>query len=563
LVMPMNFSEFFKKALPAVTTFLIVILFTFSTADWPTLYRFAAGQNPPGHWAALHAPLRLDDDVMISLRAGYMIEETGKPSFNRTDAAQPSTSYAAPYLFSWLLHCVDKESAIYLYALLGLACVALTMSCLVQYSLSRVRGIILVAALCLTTTHLLYSLEGWDHLFQGLFLTAATCLSLTNHVRPKRALLIALFLAIGTLFRPDGVLLALGILASLWFSTHRWRVFLSALIPYLVIMGVALAINHHQFGHLTPTPARLKIGGAPSLGYILHYTLANGILSYTALTLFVGLLILSFGSRLMPSHRQAIPIVFACILTVGFALYNSDYFAGARMVWSPTCVLTATFACLKSPLSSPKLEVSQVRNAASYWRTLPAMRWILVLYIVVVASGVMITAIRQKIHKATISAPQLETSAVAQQYVIAHWINTNLHPKDGPLGFFYLGVSYDLPSFEIADFFGKADEAIATLKAKQGPPGHNKWDLDRTLTKWKPQAIVPPGPIDPNLPDTRENAYRHEPNLLLNSTIVNGFQYCYAPAHEFGVVDKWGFFLRNDIAAQHTNQLRCSHADTH
>src|ERR1700693_3238315 len=99
--MPRDFSNFFNKALCAASTFLIVILFTFSTADWPTLYRFALGQNPPGHWAALHVPLRLDDDVMISLRAGYMLAETGKPSFNRSDVAQPSTSYATPYLFSW------------------------------------------------------------------------------------------------------------------------------------------------------------------------------------------------------------------------------------------------------------------------------------------------------------------------------------------------------------------------------------------------------------------------------------------------------------------------------
>ncbi|MEI9978814.1 MAG: hypothetical protein WDN23_07370 [Edaphobacter sp.] len=560
--MPGVFSNLFNKTLLAVSTFLIVILFTLSTADWPALYRFAAGQNPPGHWAALHVPLRLDDDVMISLRAGYMIEETGKPSFNRSDLAQPSTSYAAPYLFSWLLHCVDKGLAIYLYALLGLACVALTMCCLVQYSKSRVLGVILAAALCLTTTHLLYSLKGWDHLFQGLFLTAATCLSLRKADRPQTPLVISLLLALGTLFRPDGVLLALGILASLWFSTHRWKVLLSGLIPYLILMAAALAINYHQFGHLTPTTARLKLGGGPPLGYILHYILANGILSYSALTLFVVLLILSFGSRIITSNRQAIPIVFACVITVGFSLYNSDYFAGARMVWSSTCILAATFACLESPLSFPKFEAAQLGKAASSWRSHPTMRLILVLYAALVATGVMITAIRQRMQEATISSRRLETSAVAQQYVIAHWINANLHPQDGALGFFYLGVSYDLPSFEIADFLGKADEAIATLKAKQGAPGHNKWDLDRTLAKWKPQAIVPPGPIDPNLPETRENSYRHTPNLLLNSTIVDGFQYCYVPAREFGVVDKWGFFLRDDIAAQHTNELRCSHADS-
>ena len=128
--MPIYSSNFFNKSLSAVSTFLIVILFVFFTADWPTLYRFAVGQNSAGHWAALHAPLRLDDDVMISLRAGYILEETGKPSLNRSDLAQPSTSYATPYLFSWLLRCVGKDRAIYLFALLGLACVALTMCCL-------------------------------------------------------------------------------------------------------------------------------------------------------------------------------------------------------------------------------------------------------------------------------------------------------------------------------------------------------------------------------------------------------------------------------------------------
>ena len=122
------------------------------------------------------------------------------------------------------------------------------------------------------------------------------------------------------------------------------------------------------------------------------------------------------------------------------------------MVWSSTCVLAATLACLQSPLSFPVLEKSQLRNAASYWRSQPAIRLILLTYVVLVISGVTITAIRQKIQKATISPRQLETSAVAQQYVIAHWINTNLRPEDGPLGFFYLGVSYDLPSFENRGF---------------------------------------------------------------------------------------------------------------
>jgi len=536
----------------AVLTFVVVILLTFAMGDWPNLYRFAAGGA--GARTKLHTPMRLDDDVMISLRAGYMLGETGKPSMNRTDVAQPSTSYATPYLYSWLLHCFSRESAIYVYAFLGLISVALTMFLIVLYSSSGILGVIVAAALCLTTTHLLYGLGGWDHLFQGLFLTAATCLSLSKGIRPRRAFVIALLLAAGTIFRPDAGLLAVGILASLWFSTPRWKILLSGVIPYIAIVGSVLAINFHQFRHVTPTTARLKIGGAPSLGYILHYILANGFLSYSALTLFVVLILLLLVYRIPATHRRVIPIVIACVVTVGFALYNSDYFGGARMVWSSTCVLAAMFGVL-----TPRAIFPEVHYAESSWsHTSRLARLTLVVYAVVVIVGITIVAVRRQIQKATISSGVVQTSAVAQQYVIARWINANLRPKDGSIGFFYLGVSYDLPSFEIADFLGKADEAIATLKAKQGPPGHNKWDLDRTLTKWKPQAIVPPGPVDPNLPDTRENSHEHAPDLLLNQEITTGFRYCYVPASDFGVVDKWGFFLRNDIAMQHLDQLRCS-----
>ncbi len=546
------FSSGRSRGVPALATFVVVLLLTLSMGDWPNLYRFAASGS--GARADIHAPLRLDDDVMVSLRAGSMLRETGKPSMNRSDVAQPSTSYAAPYLYSGLLHFFSRESAIDVYALLGLLSVALTMCLIVLCSASVIRGVMLVAALCLTTTHLLYGLGGWDHLFQGLFLTAAACLSLSKGVRPQRAVVIALLLVLGTVFRPDGGLLALGILASLWVETRRWRVLFAGVIPYAAVMGLVLAVNYHQFGHLTPTPARLKIGGAPSLGYMLHYIGANGVLSYSALTLFAVLLLLVLAYRIPAMHRQTIPIVVACVVTVSFALYNSDYFAGARMVWTSTCVLAAVFGML-----APRLDYVEVHGAKSAWlQAPPVVRPILVAFVVVVAVGVTAGAVRRRIQEATITSQRVETSAVAQQYVIARWIDANLQPKDGPIGFFYLGVSYEVPSFEAADFLGKADEAIATLKAKQGPPGHNKWDLDRTLTKWKPQAIVPPGPVDPNLAETRENSHRHAPDLLLNQQIATDFQYCYVPASEFGVVDRWGFFVRDDIAAQHAGQLRCS-----
>ena len=75
----------------------------------------------------------------------------------------------------------------------------------------------------------------------------------------------------------------------------------------------------------------------------------------------------------------------------------------------------------------------------------------------------------------------------AQQLAVADFIMKRLSPTDGAVGVFYLGaVSFALPEFEIADFLGKADEQIAQLNPKWGPPGHNKWNIELTLRKSNP-----------------------------------------------------------------------------
>jgi hypothetical protein len=173
-------------------------------------------------------------------------------------------------------------------------------------------------------------------------------------------------------------------------------------------------------------------------------------------------------------------------------------------------------------------------------------------------AGTVSSSLMQKAKAAVLTRNSIYASPTAQQYVIARWISEHLRPRDGPIGIFFLGVSYDLPHFEIADFLGPADESIATLKVKVGPPGHNKWDLDKTLAKWKPQAIIPAGPVDPSSAETRDNSHKHAPDLLSNEHVLREFAYCYVPDAELGIVDRWGFFLRRETAALHADELSCS-----
>ena len=554
------------KRLVAVLTFAFACIFTVACATWPDVYSFARTPGTPRHH--LTSPIRLSDDVMISLRSGYVLLERGIPAFNRTDVAQPSTSYIAPYLFAGLLKLLRPNFAIFFYALLGLLSVAGTAAIIVRYSRSTINALLLVLLLLSTSTNLLFALNGWDHLFQGFSLAFAAALSLKPGMTSRTMFAASFLLVLGTLFRPDGFIIALGILAVLSFSSSRARQFIVfGVAPYILLLGAALALNLHQFGHLTPTTVRLKLGAAPSLGYILKYTAANGILSYSALTLLVMLTVFYFAfSRTMPGVKGRI-VLSCCLVTAAIALYNSDYLSGARMIWSPVCVVAVMIA-VSSPelIPFPKCRLKELLEIAPIYKRQPSASpspyaiagyRAFLAFIAIVVMGSLASLIAQRQKSANISQDSFYESRTAPQYFIAQWIAKNLAPSDGSIGFFFLGASYDLPRFEIADFNGVADEAIATRKAGSGMPGHNKWDVNTTLNKWNPQAIVPGGPIDPTRPETRENSLTHAPYLLSNSRITGGYAYCYVPYANGGIRDQWGFYLRKDIARRHMDQLRC------
>lgn len=557
-----------NKILAAILMFVFTCIFTVACATWPDIYNFARKSQAETPRHVLTSPVRLSEDVMITLRTGYILRERGIPAFNRIDVAQPSTSYIAPYLFACLLKLLRPNFAIVFYALLGLFSVAGTAAIIVWYSRSTTNALLLVLLLLSTSTNLTFALNGWDHLFQGFSLAFATALSLKPRMTSRRMFAVSFLLVLSTLFRPDGLIISLGILAVLFLSSSRIREFiLFGVGPYILLTGAAFALNLHQFGHLTPTTVRLKLGAAPSVGYILKYIIANGILSYSALTLLLMLTIFYFAfSRTMSDSKNLI-VVICCLITAAIGLYNSDYLSGARMIWSPVCGLAVVVA-VSSPALFPssKHRLQQLVDIAPIYRYQPSgsptpyttvgFRFFLI-FMATVAAGSFVSLLTQRHKSATVSQKSFYESPTAQQFFIAQWIASNLVPSDGSIGFFFLGVSYDLPRFEIADFDGVADESIATLKVKEGMPGHNKWDVNKTLDKWNPQAIVPGGPIDPTRPDTRANSLTHPPYLLSNSKITEGYAYCYVPDSDIGMRDKWGFYLRKDIARHHLDQLSC------
>jgi hypothetical protein len=80
---------------------------------------------------------------------------------------------------------------------------------------------------------------------------------------------------------------------------------------------------------------------------------------------------------------------------------------------------------------------------------------------------------------------------------------------------------YFLNDFVFDDMLGKSDVFIAHSKVKWGPPGHNKWDLDYSLSHLKPNLIIGEYRLVPDDDTARfmynsKGAYAFIPEMWLN-----------------------------------------------
>ena len=555
-----------KKRAALLLGFFIIILLC-SISQWPELFAFATNKQL-GPWdRLLSMPVILDDDVMITFRSGAILEQLGYPGFNRHDLAQPSTSFLAPYLYALLAKFLANNLAVALYAVLGMLSVAATMLIIYINSKSSFNALILILLLVFSSTSLRYSLNGWDHLFQALFLVIAASIFLANNLNPSNLLFVSCFLAISCLWRPDAVLVAVAIIVASFIEIRKKKdVVLYSVLPFIGVVLPFILHNFIIFGHVAPTTARLKIGASPAIEYSIKYLLDNGLLQFSAISI-VGLLgffyfyyLFDIGS--LRSHA----LVISAILTSLIAIFNSDAFVAGRMFWTPACVLAAVCGYLSPPILSsvPDPEVvgansHQTRSVDInnfYWppnviRLLPLI--FLLSFLVLITGNV----IKDRAISALITTNKVQSSPLARQYVLTRWIDQQLDPRNGPIGYFFLGLSYHIDRFEIADFMGKADELIANSNKQWGPPGHNKWNFSATLDKWNPQAIVPPQNSDFSqtgvLKEARSKVdarvdYGFGYALIVEPRISNEYDYCFVNTSDPNLKDKLGLYLRKDIS---------------
>jgi hypothetical protein len=547
---------------------LLAVIHLGLQANLPQIYWFATDQAQAAGGklsALLSAPINLDDDPMITMRSALFVLREGAPVFNSGDVAQASTSYLLPYLAAALLALLPANLALLALAGLGLLATLLTLLIILLAAPQRLWGALIAGLLLLTSTAVQFSAMGWDHVYQAPMVLLGCWLVLGGGGGLAGAIAAPLLLALGCALRPDAGLIAVSALAAAWLApgssasrietarpggllaSARGRALLSSGL-FLALTGAVLALNQHQFGHLTPTTSRLKLGAVTDIGAILSYLLNESVLSYSALSaalILAGVIVLQ-RARL---DRRALLIALGCGLTLLYTVITSDVFGGFRMAWTPACVL----ALIASQRCGPELRVSGHAPSS------------LVLVGILLFAGLSFPPrLMDRIKAQRQFTPGSET---AQQYVLARWIGQQLSPADGAIGWYQLGTAFELPQFAAADFLGKADEAIATLPPHRGQSvGHNKWDIGLTLNKWHPQAIVHSWAGDLSEPGPRrERTIGHaRRQLALNAYTAQTLHHPEVRDHYLACLPRplagqlaWGLLLRRDLAARHADQLVC------
>ena len=553
------------------TAFLILWI-----SKWPEIYVFATPSDMTISERLLNIPIHLSDDVMISLRSGYMLNKIGFPSFNFNDLSNPSTSYFAPYLYFLLNKFLPHNFSTLIYALFGFLSVLFTFAIIIYNSRSFFNGLIAIFGFTISSTSINFSLNGWDHLFQTFFLLYAIYLYFKEENNKLNFILTGVSLAFAFLWRPDAIIIIFSIFVSMiikTFNSKKINNYLYSFIPFLSICLPFLISNYLNFGYLTPTTARLKIGATPSVKYSIFYLINNTLLDFSIITVFLILILIYIFNIRKKTNLQIDIIVIGSFLTAAVASFNSDVFAGGRMFWAPASILCLFICKFSSPLISSPLISEETKFLNFNFKDLNFsfgknyLKIIITCFLSLSLFFYTVKILKNKFLIGAISSSEIHSSNHASQFAVANWIKNNLDPKDGSIGFLYLGISYHLNDFSIADFLGKADEQIAQTKSKLGKPGHNKYDVNATLDKWDPQAIVPPYSlryIDKKFIETSKNQLANNPSytsfkysLFGNKRILDNYSFCYVKQSEKKLIDTWGLMIRNDILKKQNSNTIC------
>lgn len=428
----------------------------------------------------------LHDDVMITMRVAKFFLEHGYLGFNLSDISQPATSYLLPIYAALFFALFNDNISLALVSFTG-AFSLLSAIYIIVKDVRKEWQIIIILMAFINATTLYYMFSGWEHCFQIFFIIFAW--SLVWHVYNNNIdcayefMLIGISSALSFLFRVDSIFLVIPIFGWLILS-RRDRGFLISFFVFLCIVLLYFFFQYKWFGNFFPTTARLKASQLPDMDYSIRY-IVTCIKHGSAISFLLAMAAIYLWRIKYSIKEPAIYAIFGIIVNCLYSFFVSDVFMFGRMYLAPLFVALLV-------ASRELFDNDYVRSDKKIYRVIDIKNN--AIFVIFMALS-LFSIEKQNMSKLVQRFPEVMSSTV-EQLILAKYIKKNFDPHDGAIGQFWLGtVSFYLPEYEIADFLGKADEDIARTKSKWGPPGHNKWDVNISMSKWKPVVIPFPSDI--------------------------------------------------------------------
>ncbi|HNP30013.1 MAG TPA: hypothetical protein PKK23_13270 [Nitrospirales bacterium] len=474
--MYINFSNWQHKILISFPIATLVLIF----ARLPEVAYLPSANPQPGLFDKLKGLyILLPDDVMVTMRVAKFFLISGYPGFNYSDVAQPATSFLLPIIGSVFFFLFPDNIALATVSLLGASFIVLIGYVIATTAGGRV-GFGLACIWFLNSTTLRYMFSGWEILWQSFFVLLAWALAWNLQANNNEGFykygLIAVISALAVLVRVDAVFLVLPLFLWLFLATRKKYALLSASV-FVSLLLIYLYFQFIWFGLLTPTTARLKGEHLPGLDYSLSYLFKT--FKAGSSTAFIALLVpFLFLRPFLAAKNPTFWAGTAILASSAYAFIVSDVFASGRMFLSSLALLLYVVA------------KNQHEIRLSCDRKLLVFISALAMFFLSLSLGMPAVEKLSNLITRPMSPP-VPIGAIPEQVVLSQYIRSTFSKSDGPIGLFYLGtISFYMMDYEITDFLGKADESIARIQPKWGPPGHNKWDTQISLAKWNP-AVIP------------------------------------------------------------------------
>jgi hypothetical protein len=480
------------------------------------------------------------DDSMITLRVASNFAHGGGPYFNVGEHTAANTSLFWPLFLSlWFHYGIGLSDAVlYLSHFSSLLCLAV-FGVVALSAESSIAAYMTLFFLVISPCFLEYGPSIWEHIPQSLFVTLAICIYLgkISFIKLWREESALLLLSLAFLIRPDTLPLLAIFFAIALLKLNRERSWISAvsICSCLFLIGLYFALHHHFYGTFAPNTYYLKVAlGVASVLTGMHYVERSAF--QCIVPFFIAYLsFVSFG-RKKPT-LNSYNLVIACFLLqiCYIAVVGGDVFLFGRFF-----VLLAPITCLLFCEDLTHL------TSRDYGKISAA-------FVIFVFSLFAFSHFRESIADIQIPTGRevlLKEDAQAAQASMVDFLQKNLSPEDGQIGLCWLGtLSYYMPQYKFADFLGKADSHIAHEEPKWGPVGHNKWDIEYSLTTHHISAI-PIEPAEAEYDSAVQAMHSKRPFGFWAAIVADPYtrtHYTYLSPNELKIPSTWGLLVRNDL----------------